>query len=435
MVNIHIIKSHKVFFQWGFGVLGFWGFGVPAAAEREEILRIHLRARGREPAQFDVAGLARLTEGFSGAELEQAVVSGLYLAFHIRAELDTQHLTAAVRETFPLSTTMADENRAAARLGQEPHPAGLGRAGRGGGAAADAVWLTMGERRNRFLNLEGARPATPATTPPVSSRFGDAAGPPPGAPTGEAGGDPGARQNTREASNSDPARNTREASDSGGSAAAATPQARGDLDDPLAQLKEQRRAQLESGLALDYGSDDEQPFVRCGQCETDSARGTRRCKTCGQDLDTPLQRAFNQHLWEERKKQREQERAELEAQAKEQPRELSPAAQESAQREFGELLARQVRERESQRLGWMDGGDGVFNRRPLGLRLLDLIPSPLWRFVTSIALLIVACLLGWRTLTTPRGEGNPLVQLGFFALLFLFLPLGRRRGIGRFGRW
>jgi len=288
----------------------------------------------------------------------------------------------------------------------------------------------MAGRRNRFLNLEGARPATPATTPPVSSRFGDA---------GQRPGDPAAANTAADAD--------APSSNPGADAQAADPEPAslrpgvsladpaGPLDDPLAQLKEQRRAQLESGLALDYGSDDEQPFVRCGQCETDSARGTRRCKTCGQDLDTPLQRAFNQHLWEERKQQLAQERAELEAQAKERPRELSPMAQESAQREFGEQLARQVRERESQRLGWMDGGDGVSNRRPLGLRLLDLIPSPLWRFVASIGLLIVACLLGWRTLTTPRGEGNPLVQLGFFALLFLFLPMGRRRGVGRFWRW
>src|SRR5512133_1762563 len=54
---------------------------LPALAERREILEIHVRKRGRDPAAYDLDLLARRTEGFSGSELEQAVVSGLYDAF------------------------------------------------------------------------------------------------------------------------------------------------------------------------------------------------------------------------------------------------------------------------------------------------------------------------------------------------------------------
>ncbi|HVO29984.1 MAG TPA: AAA family ATPase, partial [bacterium] len=47
---------------------------LPDAAERAQIFDIHLRRRGREPAGFDLAALGELADGFSGAEIEQAVV-------------------------------------------------------------------------------------------------------------------------------------------------------------------------------------------------------------------------------------------------------------------------------------------------------------------------------------------------------------------------
>jgi ATP-dependent 26S proteasome regulatory subunit len=82
---------------------------LPAAPERREILAIHLRKRGRDPAGFDLAALAAATEGFSGAELEQALVSGLYEAFAAGTELDQAHLERAAAESLPLSTTMREE--------------------------------------------------------------------------------------------------------------------------------------------------------------------------------------------------------------------------------------------------------------------------------------------------------------------------------------
>jgi SpoVK/Ycf46/Vps4 family AAA+-type ATPase len=82
---------------------------LPDARERAEILAIHVQRRGRDPATFDLAQVAARATSFSGAELEQVVVEGLYLAFAQSAELGTAHLLAAVGQTFPLAVTLAEE--------------------------------------------------------------------------------------------------------------------------------------------------------------------------------------------------------------------------------------------------------------------------------------------------------------------------------------
>jgi ATP-dependent 26S proteasome regulatory subunit len=82
---------------------------LPSAEERREIFRIHLAQRRRDPAAFQLDELTQLAQGFSGAEIEQAVVSALYEAFAEGGELQQAHLSRAVTETFPLSATMAEE--------------------------------------------------------------------------------------------------------------------------------------------------------------------------------------------------------------------------------------------------------------------------------------------------------------------------------------
>ena len=47
-------------------------------------------------------------DGFSGAEIEQVVLSALYAAFAQQAELGNQHLADEIARTVPLSTTMAE---------------------------------------------------------------------------------------------------------------------------------------------------------------------------------------------------------------------------------------------------------------------------------------------------------------------------------------
>lgn len=82
---------------------------LPDEAARVEVFHIHLRRRGIEAAGVDVAALARLSEGYSGAEIEQVVVSARYRAAADKAPVDTAHLEAEVRATVPLSVTMAEK--------------------------------------------------------------------------------------------------------------------------------------------------------------------------------------------------------------------------------------------------------------------------------------------------------------------------------------
>jgi ATP-dependent 26S proteasome regulatory subunit len=82
---------------------------LPSGRERAEIFDIHLRRRERDPARFDLAQLAELARGFSGAEIEQAIISALYQAFDEHTDITQAHLERALTETRPLSTTMAED--------------------------------------------------------------------------------------------------------------------------------------------------------------------------------------------------------------------------------------------------------------------------------------------------------------------------------------
>ena len=82
---------------------------LPHAQERREIFAIHLARRGRDPLTFDLNQLALATEGFSGAEIEQVVISGLYDAFEQNRDLTTQDLLNNIQATIPLSQTMEQE--------------------------------------------------------------------------------------------------------------------------------------------------------------------------------------------------------------------------------------------------------------------------------------------------------------------------------------
>jgi len=108
---------------------------LPLLAERREIFEIHLRRRRRDPAAFDTGELAGAAEGFAGAEIEQAVVEGLYHAFAEGQELAQGHVLRAIRETLPLSRTMREDigrlrdwaktrTRPASMAADEPPPSG-----------------------------------------------------------------------------------------------------------------------------------------------------------------------------------------------------------------------------------------------------------------------------------------------------------------------
>jgi len=82
---------------------------LPSAEERQEIFRIHIRHRGRNPDTFDLGTLANASDNFSGAEIEEAINSGLYEAFYANTDLTTDQILHALSETVPLSRTMAEQ--------------------------------------------------------------------------------------------------------------------------------------------------------------------------------------------------------------------------------------------------------------------------------------------------------------------------------------
>jgi SpoVK/Ycf46/Vps4 family AAA+-type ATPase len=82
---------------------------LPDRSTREHIFRIHIGARGHDAAAFDLVSLAARTEGFSGSEIEEVVVSALYTAFSGRGALDTAAVLREVEATRPLSVTMGEK--------------------------------------------------------------------------------------------------------------------------------------------------------------------------------------------------------------------------------------------------------------------------------------------------------------------------------------
>jgi hypothetical protein len=82
---------------------------LPDASVRVEVLRLHLQRRGLEPLGFDLPALAAIADGFSGAEIEQAIVAGLYTANAERKPLDQATLANELRNTRPLSVLMAEK--------------------------------------------------------------------------------------------------------------------------------------------------------------------------------------------------------------------------------------------------------------------------------------------------------------------------------------
>jgi len=82
---------------------------LPNAEERGAILTIHLKLRKQDPSQFDFLRLVEATEGFSGAEIEQAVIASLYRGLYLKQPLDTELLVKEISETVPLSVSRRED--------------------------------------------------------------------------------------------------------------------------------------------------------------------------------------------------------------------------------------------------------------------------------------------------------------------------------------
>ena len=82
---------------------------LPATAERRDIFRIHLAKRGRDAAQFDLDRLAVAAIGFSGAEIEESIVSSLFDVFYKKQDLTDEAILTTLRASVPLSKTMSED--------------------------------------------------------------------------------------------------------------------------------------------------------------------------------------------------------------------------------------------------------------------------------------------------------------------------------------
>lgn len=81
---------------------------LPGTAARRRILEIHLEKRAHAAQAFDLETLAVSSQGYSGAEIEQVVVSARYGALAERKPLNDSHLQEALASTRPLSVVMAE---------------------------------------------------------------------------------------------------------------------------------------------------------------------------------------------------------------------------------------------------------------------------------------------------------------------------------------
>jgi len=82
-----------------------FGLDVPQEAERQTIFDIHLKRRGQQIGKPAIEDLARATEGYTGADIEQSVKLGMKMAFSQGSTLGVEHLTNAVRSIVPISRT------------------------------------------------------------------------------------------------------------------------------------------------------------------------------------------------------------------------------------------------------------------------------------------------------------------------------------------
>lgn len=82
---------------------------LPGKAARAEIFSLHLKQRNEDPRKFDLERLASESPGFSGAEIEQAIVSALYDARSTGSPLDTTAILVALRSTRPLSVVRGEK--------------------------------------------------------------------------------------------------------------------------------------------------------------------------------------------------------------------------------------------------------------------------------------------------------------------------------------
>lgn len=91
---------------------------LPDDEQRSAILRAVLVSKGRDPAGFDLQRICAATDGFSGAEMSELVVSAMFRAYCDGQSVATEHLLAEAAQTQPLSVIRAEDVAALRRWAQ-----------------------------------------------------------------------------------------------------------------------------------------------------------------------------------------------------------------------------------------------------------------------------------------------------------------------------
>ncbi len=114
---------------------------LPTLEERQEIFTVHLRKRGRLPQDFDVGRLAQESAGYVGAEIEQAVIDGMYIGFSEGREFSTADIATALKRQVPLSIAQRETVQALRDWLRE-------------GRARSASFQETGEAEEQFVPLQ-----------------------------------------------------------------------------------------------------------------------------------------------------------------------------------------------------------------------------------------------------------------------------------------
>jgi SpoVK/Ycf46/Vps4 family AAA+-type ATPase len=82
---------------------------LPNQEEREAIWNIQVQKYGRDAKEFDIAALAKATEGLTGSEIEQVFVEALFSGFDQQKEPTDLTIAQVLTEFVPLSKLMAEQ--------------------------------------------------------------------------------------------------------------------------------------------------------------------------------------------------------------------------------------------------------------------------------------------------------------------------------------
>ena len=82
---------------------------LPSFTERKEIFHVHLSKRNVNPDDFDLDTLSQAAAGYSGAEIEEAIISAMFDAFYGKEKLATEGVLESLKQAVPLSKTMSED--------------------------------------------------------------------------------------------------------------------------------------------------------------------------------------------------------------------------------------------------------------------------------------------------------------------------------------